>query len=109
MRGGLAKQPLASRPAVGGAHGRFRPIRGGAHWLSKPNEIRTLPERQALVLADVAAPLLVGIKPYFLIRSLTQQANLPFRQQPEAGKAQPPMKRLPPPTHLSETGGLSPD
>lgn len=27
-----------------------------AHWLIEPNEIRILPERQTLVLADVAAP-----------------------------------------------------
>ncbi len=34
-------------------------VRLAARWLIEPNEIRTLPERQALVLANVAAPLLV--------------------------------------------------
>jgi type IV secretion system protein VirD4 len=80
-----------------------------ARWLIEPNEIRTLPARQALVLADVAAPLLVRVKPYYRIKGLVQQANLPFRRQPLAGPAQPSIKRLPPPSPKTGTGGLSPD
>jgi hypothetical protein len=41
-----------------------------ARWLIEPNEIGTLPERQMLVLADVAALLLVRVKPYYRIRRL---------------------------------------
>ncbi len=80
-----------------------------ARWLIEPNEIRTLPEGQALLLADVAAPLLVWVKPYYRVRSLRQRAYLPLQQQPAAGPAQPPLKRLPPPTAQTNSGGLSPD
>jgi type IV secretion system protein VirD4 len=80
-----------------------------ARWLIEPNEIRTLPERQALLLADVAAPLLVRVKPYYRIRSLRQRTNLPFWRHPAAAPAQPPLKRLPPPTAQANNGGLSPD
>ncbi len=80
-----------------------------ARWLIEPNEIRTLPERQALLLADVAAPLLVRVKPYYRIRRLAQRAHLPFRQPSTTRLAQPPMRQLPPPTSQPDTGGLSPD
>ena len=80
-----------------------------ARWLIEPNEIRTLAERQALVLADVAAPLLVRVTPYYRIRSLKQQANLPLRRQTATDLVQPSMKRLPPPSPQSGVGGLSPD
>lgn len=80
-----------------------------ARWLIEPNEIRTLPERQALVLADVAAPLLVRVKPYYRLRRLARQANLPFRWQPAGGQAQLSMKRSPTPTPQTGTRGLSPD
>jgi type IV secretion system protein VirD4 len=80
-----------------------------ARWLIEPNEIRTLSERQMLVLADVTAPLLVRVKPYYQIKRLVRRAHLPFRQQPMASPAQPPLKRLPRPTPPSGTAGLSPD
>ena len=80
-----------------------------ARWLIEPHEIRTLPARQALVLADVTAPLLVRVKPYYRSRRLARRANLPLRQHPKADSAQPPLKRLPAPTSPSGTGGLSPD
>jgi type IV secretion system protein VirD4 len=80
-----------------------------ARWLIEPNEIRTMPERQTLVLADVAAPLLVRVKPYYRIKHLAQRAHLPFRWEPFAGLTQQPMKRLPPPTAQHDTGSLSPD
>lgn len=80
-----------------------------ARWLIEPNEIRTLSARQALVLADVTAPLLVRVKPYYRSRRLARRANLPLRQQPKADSAQPPLKRLPAPVPPSGTGGLSPD
>ena len=38
--------------------------------LIEPDEIRILPERQTLVLADVAALLLAGVKPYYSISNL---------------------------------------
>jgi type IV secretion system protein VirD4 len=80
-----------------------------ARWLIEPNEIRTLSERQVLVLADVAAPLLVQVKPYYRIRRLARRAYLPFRGLPVAGPAQPLMKRLPAPSPQTDTGDLSPD
>jgi type IV secretion system protein VirD4 len=80
-----------------------------ARWLIEPNEIRAMPERQILVLADIAAPLLVRVKPYYRINRLARRANLPFRWQPTAGLTQQPMKRLPPPTAQRDTGSLSPD
>lgn len=80
-----------------------------ARWLIKPNEIRTMPERQVLVLADVAPPLLVRVKPYYRIKRVAQRTHLPFRWEPLADLTPQPMKRLPPPTAQRDTGSLSPD
>lgn len=43
-----------------------------ARSLIEPNEIRTLPARQALVLADVAAQHLVRVKSHYGSRRLAQ-------------------------------------
>ncbi len=80
-----------------------------ARWLIEPNEIKTLPERQVLVLADVAPPLLVRVKPYYRIKHLARRAHLPFQWEPAADLTQRSMKRLLPPTPQRDTGSLSPD
>lgn len=86
------------------------PHRGeAARWLIEPNELRTLPGRQLLMLADIAVPLLVLGKPHYLIRKLARQANLSFQWQLPAGPTQPPMKRLLLATPPSGTASLSTD
>jgi len=79
-----------------------------ARWLMEPNEIRTLAERQMLVLADVAAPLLVRVKPYYRIKRLARRAHLPLCWQPTS-QAQLPMNHLQPLSSQGDTKSLSPD
>jgi type IV secretion system protein VirD4 len=80
-----------------------------ARWLIEPNEIRTLPKRQVLVLADVTAPLLVRVKPYYRIRRLARRAQLPFRMQLHTFLAASPTSGLPPDTPQTDSQSLSPD
>jgi type IV secretion system protein VirD4 len=80
-----------------------------ARWLIASNEIRTLPARQVLLLADVSAPLLVRVTPFYRTRRLARRARLPFHWQPQTGSAPLPTTPAPAPLPSTNTGSLSPD
>ena len=70
--------------------------------LMTPDEIRTMPEGQMLMIEARSAPLLLETKPYFLDRELSRRANLPYqvtRIRPEP---------TPPPTARPYAQGLPP-
>jgi type IV secretory pathway TraG/TraD family ATPase VirD4 len=68
-----------------------------------PDELRTMPEDNMLMVSAALAPLILRTKLYFLVRRLARLANLPFshvqhkRQKPPASPLATPGSPTPPP------------